>query len=141
MLSGAGAGLAGCSAVTGSLLPDFGAFGGGRDASPDCAEIEQRMTSAKLRYASVLGGERPAIYLGFTGNLSKSMTAHRLNGLHELTELQIDEVVDDTANSCRSSRLPREVCEGAARLGEAYRPLVTAARDAYHNYCGERPIR
>lgn len=135
--------LGGCTAMTGSLFPSFGSYGSSDSASstPDCTEIEQRMSKAKNRYASVLGREKPAVYLSFAGNLSRSMKSHRLKGVHEMTDLQLDDVVSETADGCLSRQLPRSVCAGAERLGDAYRPLVLAARDAFTNYCGDRPIR
>jgi hypothetical protein len=136
-----GSGLGGCTAMTGSLFPSLGFSGSDADASPDCGEIEQRIDSAKIRYAAVLGKEKPAVYLTFAGNLSKSMKSNRLKGVQEMTDLQLDEVVSETEGICLSRKLPRNICEGAERLGEAYRPLVVAARDAYANYCGDRPIR
>jgi hypothetical protein len=135
----AGTVLGGCSAMTGSLFPSFGFSD--TSSSPDCGEIEQRMQSARTTYASVLGKEKPAVYLGFAGNLSRAMKAKHLKGVHELTDLQLDEVVTETRDQCLSQQLPRTVCNGADRLADAYRPMIVAAHDAYNNYCGDRPIR
>ena len=99
------------------------------------------MEKAKKRYASVLSREKPAIYLGFTGNLSRTMKRKRLKGVYQLTDLQLDEVIDQTRQQCIDARLPRSICRGSRRIGDAYQPLLAAARDAHKNYCGDRPIR
>jgi hypothetical protein len=133
--------LAGCSAMTGALFPTFGLASDDDEAGADCGEIAQRMTSAKSSYASVLGRERPAVYLSFAGNLSKAMKSKKLKGVHEMTDLQLDDVVSDTRTGCLSKHLPNEVCAGAERLGEAYRPVLLAAHDAYAADCTDHPVR
>ncbi|MCF6197839.1 MAG: hypothetical protein L3J67_00320 [Hyphomicrobiaceae bacterium] len=124
-----------------SSLPSFG-FGGNDDSqSPDCSEIEKRMAHAHQKYAQALGREKPTIYLTFTGNLSRTMKRNRLRGVHELTDIYLDNIVDRTQQACVSGNLSRSTCRGAGRLGTAYKPLVLTAREAYDNYCGNRQIR
>lgn len=99
------------------------------------------MHRAHRQYAAVLNREKPAIYLNFTGNLSRTMRKNRLKGIYQMTDLYLDKVVEATRASCLKDHLKRETCRGASRLGRAYKPLVLAAREAYENYCGNRPIR
>ncbi len=58
-----------------------------------------------------------------------------------MTDLNLDEVIERTRNACVMGALPHNECAGATRLGQAYKPLVLASRQAYENYCGNRPIR
>ena len=133
--------LAGCSSFSTSSFPSFGFGGATSSLSPDCTEIEQRMGFAHRQYASALSRENPAIYLTFTGNLSRTMMKNKLRGVHQMTDLHLDNVVDRTQDACARSTLGRTDCRGANRLGRAYKPLVLAAREAHENYCGNRPIR
>ncbi len=134
-------GLSGCTSLSTSSLPTFGFGGASSSSSPDCTEIEQRMGSAHKKYAKALRQEKPAIYLGFTGNLSKTMRKNRLKGIYQMTDYHLDNVVDKTSHSCFMASLDNSVCRGASRLGRAYKPLVLAARQAHENYCGNRVIR
>ena len=132
--------LTGCTSFSTTSLPSFG-FGSSTSQSPDCTEIEKRMRFAHKQYASALGHEKPAIYLTFTGNLSRTMKKNHLAGIYQMTDLHLDHVVDRTQQSCFMGNLGRSVCAGANRLGRAYKPLVLAAREAHENYCGNRPIQ
>lgn len=134
-------GLSGCTSLSTSSFPSFGFGGSSSSSTPDCTEIEQRMGSAHKKYAKALRQEKPAIYLGFTGNLSKTMRKNRLKGLYQMTDYHLDNVVDKTSHSCFMASLDNRVCQGASRLGRAYKPLVLAARQAHENYCGNRVIR
>jgi len=136
-----GIGLSGCSGFSVGSLPSFGFGSSTGSQSPDCSEIEKRMSHAHQKYARALAREKPAIYLTFTGNLSRTMKKNRLHGVHEMTDFQLDAVIDNTQQACISSKLARSVCRGADRLGKAYKPLVLAAREAHENYCGNRKIR
>ena len=135
------AGLSGCTSFSTSSLPSFGFGGASSSLSPDCTEIEKRMRHAHQKYASALNKEKPAIYLTFTGNLSRTMRKYRLAGIHQMTDLHLDSVIDRTQQTCTMGHLGRSICRGANRLGRAYKPLVLAAREAHENYCGNRPIR
>ncbi len=134
-------GLSGCTSLSTCSLPTFGFGGASSSFSPDCTEIEQRMGSAHKKYAKALRREKPAIYLGFTGNLSKTMRKNRLKGIYQMTDYHLDNVVDNTSHGCVMASLDNSVCLGASRLGRAYKPLVLAARQAHENYCGNRVIR
>ncbi len=136
-------GLAGCSSFSTSSLPSFGfGFGSGASSqSPDCEKIEKQMRRAHRQYAAALGQEKPAIYLTFTGNLSRTMSRHRLAGLYQMTDRHLDGVIDRTRNACVMGNLDRADCAGAYRLGRAYKSLVLVSRKAHENYCGNRPIR
>ena len=133
--------LSGCTSLSPSSLSIFSFGGAGGALSPDCAEIEQRMQSMHKKYARALRRERPAIYLTFTGNLSRSMTQNQLSGIYQMTDYHLDTVVDRTVNTCVMASLTNNVCQGANRLGRAYKPLVLVAREAHENYCGKRVIR
>ena len=134
-------GLSGCTGLSTSALPTFGFGVGSYSKSPDCVEIEKRMQVAHREYAMALRRERPAIYLTVTGNLSRTMKKNRLTGLYQMTDYYLDEVVDRTSDTCVMASLNNQVCQGASRLGRAYKPLVQVAREAHENYCGGRPIR
>ncbi len=136
-----GIGLSGCSSFSMSSLPTFGFGGGDNSHTPDCSEIEKRMVYAHHEYAQALSREKPAVYLTFTGNLSKTMRRYHLRGVHEMTDRHLDKIVDHTQQACMTRNLARSVCLGADRLGAAYKPLVLTAREAYENYCGNRRIR
>ena len=136
-----GIGLSGCSGFSMTSLPSFGFGGSSGSQSPDCSEIEKRMGHAHKKYARALGREKPSIYLTFTGNLSRTMKRNRLRGVHEMSDIHLDNVVDRTQQACQIGHLSRSVCRGAGRLGAAYKPLVLAAREAHENYCGNRQIR
>ena len=99
------------------------------------------MSHAHKKYARALGREKPSIYLTFTSNLSRIMKRNRLRGVHEMSDLHLDNVVDRTKQACQVGNLSRSICRGAGRLGAAYKPLVLAAREAHENYCGNRKIR
>ena len=134
-------GLSGCTSLSTSSFPSFGFGGSDSSLSPDCTQIEQRMRHAHKKYASALGHEKPAIYLTFTSNLSRTMKHNQLSGIHQMTDLHLDGIVERTQQACFMGQLGRSVCTGAARLGRAYKPLVLAARESHENYCGNRPIR
>ncbi len=134
-------GLSGCTSLSTSSFPSFGFGGTDSSSSPDCTEIEQRMGSAHKKYAKALRQEKPAIYLGFTGNLSRIMRKNRLKGIYQMTDYHLDSVVDKTSHNCFMASLDNSICRGASRLGRAYKPLVLAARQAHENYCGKREIR
>lgn len=134
-------GLAGCTSFSTVSLPSFGFGGDSSSHSPDCTEIEKKVRRAYKKYASVLGREKPAIYLAFTGQLSRTMKRNHLKGVHQMTDVHLDTVVGRTRQACIKGKLDRSVCSGANRLGRAYKPLVLAAREAHENYCGNRPIQ
>ncbi|MCP4936725.1 MAG: hypothetical protein GY927_21605 [bacterium] len=134
-------GLSGCTSLSTYSFPSFGFGRSSSSSSPDCTEIEQRMGSAHKKYAKALRQEEPAIYLEFTGNLSKTMKKNRLKGIYQMTDYHLDDVIDKTSHSCFMASLDNSVCRGVSRLGLAYKPLVLAARQAHENYCGNRVIR
>ena len=132
-------GLSGCANVSTSTLPTF-SFGGSSSLSADCTEIESRLRLAHKKYATALGHEKPAVYLTFTGHLSRTMRNNHLAGLHQMTDRHLDKVVGRTRQACIKGNLGYSICAGANRLGRAYKPLVLATREAHENYCGNRPI-
>ncbi len=134
-------GVSGCTSFSSSSLPSFGFGGSSSSSSPDCSEIEQRMGAAHKKYARALRREQAAIYLTFTGNLSRTMRNNQIRGLYQLTDYHLDRVVDRTSDACFMASLDNKVCRGANRLGRAYKPLVLVAREAHQNYCGNRPFR
>jgi len=134
-------GLSACSGLSMSTLPSFG-FGSGHEASAaDCEEIEKRMGLVHQQYAKALKREKPSVYLAFSRNLSHIMRKKHLRGVRELTDVTLEQVVDTTAHRCYMDNHSRTVCLGARRLAKAYKPVILAAREAYKNYCGNRPIR
>ena len=136
-----GASLSACTSLSTSSFPSFGFGGTDSSQSPDCSEIEQRMGVAHKQYAMALRQEQPSIYLTFTGNLSRTMRKNQLAGIYQMTDYHLDSVVDRTQDTCFMASLDNNTCRGANRLGQAYKPLVLAARQAHENYCGNRPIR
>lgn len=133
-------GLTGCSSFSSSTLPTFSFGGGSSSLSADCTEIESRLRRAHKKYAMVLGHEKPAVYLTFTGHLSRTMRKNHLAGLHQMTDRHLDTVVGRTRQACIKGNLGYSICAGANRLGRAYKPLILVTREAYENYCGNRPI-
>ena len=112
-----GVGLSGCTGFSTSSFPSFGFGGSDGSQSPDCGEIEKRMGIVHQKYASALSKEHAAIYLSFTGNLSKTMVKNRLRGLYQMTDTHLEDVVGRTQRACAKDNLAYAAMPGSRSSG------------------------